>query len=34
MRTVRQTLRELVTTEPHWNDYLAAWPEPTDPDHV
>jgi predicted PolB exonuclease-like 3'-5' exonuclease len=35
MRTVRETLRALVATEPHWNDYLAAWPEPTTPaDHV
>ncbi len=34
IRTVRHTLRDLVATEPHWNDYLAAWPEPTEPDHV
>ena len=34
MQTVRQTLRDLVVTEPHWNDYLAAWPEPTEPHHV
>jgi hypothetical protein len=34
MRTVRESLQALVDTEPHWHDYLAAWPEPPSPDHV
>ncbi len=34
MRTVRESLQSWVDTEPHWHDYLAAWPEPPTPDHV
>jgi len=34
MRTVRESLQALVYTEPHWHDYLAAWPEPPPPNHV